>query len=408
MVWLYPAAVASLLALVGPVAVHMLRRQQARRIIVPSVRFVPSLDDSAVRFKRLSDPLLLLVRSAVIACAALALAQPLILSEGRMNAWSARTARVVVVDRSQSARGAVSSEAIAAEASSADPSATVETAELGSGLDQASAWLAVAPPARREIVVLSDFQLGSLTEREVGRVPAEIGLRFVRMSKPGPIRREAPLVQLLAPGGVVHGRADLQNESTAMSYTPVRDAANGLQILAAEADAGAVASLLRVVAAAGARAPSAAQPIIVRFTGADSLGSPSATAEPWTFGAAQRLLRSPLVAGIVIQVSTSGGALVVDVNADPRSLAAAQAVKAALDARPDPRELAEAEPERISEATLTVWSRAPGPPDTAAWRHSDEADGRWLWGAALLLLGVETLVRRSVPRDRRRVTAHAA
>ena len=147
MVWLYPAAVASLLALVGPVAVHMLRRQQARRIIVPSVRFVPSLDDSAVRFKRLSDPLLLLVRSAVIACAALALAQPLILSEGRMNAWSARTARVVVVDRSQSARGAVSSEAIAAEASSADPSATVETAELGSGLDQASAWLAVAPPA---------------------------------------------------------------------------------------------------------------------------------------------------------------------------------------------------------------------------------------------------------------------
>ena len=35
----------------------------------------------------------------------------------------------------------------------------------------------------------------------------------------------------------------------------------------------------------------------------------------------------------------------------------------------------------------------PIPADVTAWRHTDESDGRWLWVLALVLLGVEALVR---------------
>ena len=408
MVWLYPAALAGLLAVAGPIAVHMLRRRQARRILVPSVRFVPGADESAVRFRSVSDLALLGVRAAIIACAALALAQPLFLIESRTAAWADRTARVVIADTSDSARGAVTRDAIAAESLSADPAVAIETTEIGPSLDRATAWLATAPPARREIVVLSDFQRGSLTDEAVSRVPRAIGLRLVRLPDAGDWQREAPVVELLAENGVLEGRVRLDDQATAVSYAARPARMDGLRVLARPSDANAVASLLRVVAAAGARAPSAAQPIVIRFAGAGRGASPPAPGGEWTFGAAQRLLRSPLVSGIPIEISTSGGSLVVDIDADPSSLAAAQVVKAALDARPDPRELTEHETGRLSDATLAGWSRPAGPPDPAAWRQSDDFDGRWLWAAALLLLGIEALVRRSVARDGRTVRAHAA
>jgi hypothetical protein len=120
------------------------------------------------------------------------------------------------------------------------------------------------------------------------------------------------------------------------------------------------------------------------------------------------LLREADRNDLPISVTPDASALVVDVNAAPGSPEAAAALKTALDARPDPRGLTEQEIGRIPEATLSAWTREPGAADTAAWRQSEESDGRWLWLAALVLLGVETFVRRSRAAAAQEVDARAA
>ena len=87
MVWLLPAAFVGLLALAGPLLVHLLRRQRARTLVVPTVRFIPGLDQSIVRLRTPADGWLLLLRMAIVASAALALARPLLLTDARAAAW---------------------------------------------------------------------------------------------------------------------------------------------------------------------------------------------------------------------------------------------------------------------------------------------------------------------------------
>jgi hypothetical protein len=409
MVWLFPAALAGLLAVAGPVLVHLLRRQRARRIVVPSVRFVRASDLSAVRLRRPSDPWLLALRAAIVASAALALARPLLLTDARVAGWSARTARAVIVDTSASAGPHVDRARVDAEIATGDPAVTIDTAHLATGLRRAAAWLAESPPARREIVVFSDFQAGALDAGAVAQVPADIGLRFSPVD-PAAVAVQAPTLSVLDGSRTLHARLSLAPETTAVAYDIAGAALDGLEIQAPLAQSAGVASLVRVVAAAGAVAPSPAQPIVIRFAGADGAGEAvaAAPANDWTAAAADRLLRSPDVAGVHLRVASAKGALVVDVDADPGSVEAARVVKAALDARHDTTSMLEREPRRIDDATLAAWSRPAGPADATAWRHTDESDGRWFWALALVLLLIEAIVRRApAPAAQARET-HAA
>ena len=77
MVWLHPAVLIGFIALAIPTAIHLLRRRHALRMVVPTVRFIQASDRTAVRLRRISDPLLLLIRAGIIASAVLALARPL-------------------------------------------------------------------------------------------------------------------------------------------------------------------------------------------------------------------------------------------------------------------------------------------------------------------------------------------
>jgi hypothetical protein len=421
--WLAPAALAGLLAVAGPIAVHLLRRQRARRFVIPSVRFIPEADRSAVRWRHPSDALLLLLRVAIVACAAVALARPLVLHSGRTAAWAERTARVVIVDASDSARGMIGGDAIAAEMSAGDPVLRIDASDPGGALKRAAAWLAQSPPARREIVVLSDFQAGAVTEEGITGLPPEIGVRLVPFGGEQALQREVAGATVLTMDGIAGTRVRLDGSRTAASYTITGAAPEGLQIMASAQDADAVARLLRVVSAAGALAPWPAQPIVIRFPGAGPLapslargpgesGGPgeggTGPAASWTFAAAQRFLRSTEVSGLPVRIGPRGPALVVEADADPRSLEAAQLVKAALDARVDAHALAEHEPARIGAATLARWSRAPAPPEAGAWRQSEQSDGRWFWLTALVLIGAESVVRRSPAAASRRPEAHAA
>ncbi len=406
MAWRNLAALAGLLAVAGPIAVHLLRRRQARRLVLPTVRFLRRQAESAVRLRSPSDIALLLVRVMIVACAPLALAQPLLLTDARVASWASRTARVVVVDASESARRSISDEMIAAESSSANPVTTIEADDLGAALKRADAWLAQSPPARREIVVLSDFQRGSLSSGDLAGLRQGVGLRLRRVGAGAVSAADVQLRPILHPAGKRDVIAQLEGERTTAILSADRSADDGLRILVAAADASAVPTLLRIVATAGAAAPSASQPIVVRFPGAAALSGSSQPAARWTFGAGQRLLRSPDIAGLPVRVSAAGDSMIVEIDAAPGSLAAAQVLKAALDARVDPESWTEHETTVVADETLAAWTREPAAPDPATWRQSDEFDGRWFWAAALLLIGVESLMRRSTTATgRRRATS---
>lgn len=407
MVLLVPAALVGLAAILLPLTIHLLRRRTATRIVLPATRFVLSRTSSAVRLRRLSDPVLLLVRMGVLASAAVALAQPLWLGEARTEAWSERIARVVVVDASESARRSISVDAIEAERTSADPALTIESEDLRSALERAGRWLSSAPPARREIVVLSDFQRGGLSDADVAAVPRDIGLRFVSTGRPA--TGAPPNVRTLVPDGAVDARMDLMDGRTAAEYVAADAGLDGLRILAAPADSDAVRALLRVVSRAGAVAPDPSQPVTVRFRGAEGLPPVSQSADGWSFAAAQRLLRSLDGLDTRIDVFSTADRLIVDVDADPSSLTAARVVKAALDARLDREALGESEPESLPQERLAAWTREPALPDPAQWQQTDDSDARVFWVLALVLLGVEALVRRSQSvQEKEAETAHAA
>ena len=101
--WINPAALAGLAAVAGPVLVHLLRRQRATH----GSRSQPSgswrrLTSAAARLRNPSDLLLLSLRIAIVAAAAIAAAQPMLMTGWRRAAWEQRINRALVVDDSES------------------------------------------------------------------------------------------------------------------------------------------------------------------------------------------------------------------------------------------------------------------------------------------------------------------
>src|SRR5262249_46973179 len=156
----------------------------------------------SVRMRWPSDLILLALRIAVIVASVLAVARPVLLTPSRLHAWNARIARAIVVDTSESmsraAAGAPVAHAAAVEAADAESSNAayvrrVEDPDLRNGLRRALAWVTAAPPARREVVVISDFQQGSLGAEDIAAAPATVGFRFVRVGTPESTRTLAGL-----------------------------------------------------------------------------------------------------------------------------------------------------------------------------------------------------------------------
>jgi len=435
--WLNPAALIGLTLIGAPIVIHLLRMHRAERVEFPSLRFVRAAQTAAVRVRWPSDLLLLALRVAVIAASVLAIARPIVLTPSRLEAWNARIARAIVVDTSESMGRAdgtarppssASAEASDAERSGATYVMRVDDPALGAGLRRAVAWLDTAPPARREIVVVSDFQRGSLTAADLSPVPATIGVRFVRVGDiPG--SRTVPGLELLAAPGVPAPRQEIAiaPSSTRMTMTAEPSRANqpGLRITG-ETSERSVAILLRAVAESGAPAPSASQPISMVCSGSPSaLPSVKAIAHRWMLdtvlrvrqdaslkSAAREAHSSALSPGQewttiavdgggtpIVSAAESGDELVLRVGAPADSFIAAVALSAALKARHGDASQPEQEIAVIDPVDLRSWSRAPAPVERDAWRQVEDSDGRWLWLIALLLLAVEQVVRRTSRQD---------
>ncbi|HZB25414.1 MAG TPA: hypothetical protein VE379_04750, partial [Vicinamibacterales bacterium] len=228
--------------------------------------------------------------------------------------------------------------------------------------------------------------------------------------------------------GPVPARAqsiELTGFSTAVRLVPAEASLQGLRI---EHDRGQAEELLRLVALAGAPAPSVDQPIAFTFAPVPIAGN----ASPWMarailgmrtderLVAAAREHRAPQAApaapgapwvGVargaggdpVVLAGAHEGELTILVRANPEDFLAAAALRAALVARRGIAEWTEQEIERIPAATLSAWTRAPQPfvPTREDLHTQDESDSRLLWVLVLGLMILESVVRRrSAPRRR--------
>ena len=101
----HPALVWGGLAVGVPIAIHLLSRRRSRRLAFSAVDFILRSRRQKVRHIRLRQFLLLLLRSLLVACIAIAIARPLLRpKEATAVAPSARTASALILDGSLSMR----------------------------------------------------------------------------------------------------------------------------------------------------------------------------------------------------------------------------------------------------------------------------------------------------------------
>ena len=443
--WTNPAALWGLVIAAAPVIIHLLRRHRAERVPFPSLRFVRPAESSAVRLRWPSDPWLLVLRVAALGLAVCAIAGPIVLTQTRVAGWNAITARAIVVDSSASmtvpdADGAIparlADEAAQAEARGDGYSVRVDAANVGDGLRQAIGWLSTSPPARREIVIVTDAQRGTLDEGAVRRVPDAIGIRIISIGRTHTTRTIDGPAQIIGPDRARRQIMTLTPESTAVRLegdVPVR----GFRIVGPAGVDAASARLLDVATRAGTIAPAADQAIAVRF---DSAGLGTIEVSPlksgWMLATILELMVEPSVRAIattdgvvlgddvgrppwtmvierdtkpVVSAAALHGELLLQIGGAPESLFAAAVVRAALNARRRPGTYAEQEIARIGPATLTALQRPAGPVHSDAWRQGRATDARWCWMLALSALVAEQWLRaRSRERRSHEVVRAAA
>lgn len=404
MQFLAPWAAAGVVLLAGPLLVHMLLRRHARRILFPAMRFLIETRAAAVRLHRPSDVALLIVRLGIAAAAIVASMQPLLLTPRRLAQWDARTIRAVIVDTSTP--GTTDIDRIAEqEISSAFHGGRFAGADLRDALERAAQWFADAPPGRREVVILSDFQRGAIHREDLDVLPAGAGIRTVRTGTL-PAEREVRLTSVAGfRGGEWQPSARLDQHSTAATWTKSADAprVTWLTTAQAEDESDAASRAVDAAVSAGVAAGDDQRRVWIRFAGAAA--DPSAM-QPvrtgWMVDATLALRRSSLLRQTKAALKTGerGGALVVETSVSAASIDAPAVVRAVvLAVRPAAIADREAEVVMIPDVELAGWRREASPfePSLDRLNLRGESDHKWFWAIALLLLAVEGWLRR---RDR--------
>ena len=415
--WLYPVALAGLASIVGPIAVHLLRRHRAERLPFPSLRFVAPARTSSFRIRYPSDAALLFLRIAIVGFAAVALAQPFVTTAGRRQNWNDRLTRAIVIDPAVST-SQQATEAAAVESRTAH-ALHISGSSLRDALQAAVDALVATFPSRREIVVISSFPHGSLWAADLAAIPAPMGLRFISVDAPRPSRDFTGDTTLGAAG--VSPRVQRIRATIDGTDVDLKDAPHGGDGLRLETSPAEAEVVLRAVARAGAPAPDPRQPLALTFvSGAAIPEKPASTFAPWMVRTVVRMQRDPVLAeaarvhvrllpaaelpGIdvarngngvpVVGALPRGPELVVVLAAEPDDFLTAAALQSALVARRGEMRWDDHEIARIPASTLASWTRAPVVVDGENVRPLPPGDARWMWGIVLALLGVETLVRK--------------
>lgn len=373
-------------AIAVPILIHLLARQASRPLPFPTLRFLRATPLVDVRRRRLTDLLLLAVRIGIIALAVAALAQPF-----ASRSTSTRRHHLVIVDSTESVDGEDAQRAAASYASEAGTTMRIDRRDLRGAMRDAQAW-AAATAGEATVVVISDFQRGSIDADAVAGVPKTAGVRLHRVATRGLGTPVMPGVQSVTANG---GR-------TSAAWSAAAPATAGEIRIESGHDAAMAAAILDAAQATAAARPApsrAATFVLPGAPGRAMLLRESSPPEPWMVDAFASIShgRAETVRAL------SGAAIVFLATADPAE--AADAIREALPALAASTPLPEFEPAALSAEELRLMERAPAPraPDASAgvWV------GRWFWIAALLLLALETLVRRS-RRIEREEAARAA
>jgi len=174
-----------------PILIHLFSRRKRKVIVFSSLRFLTALEPRTLRWLRIKQRWLLLLRTAILAAIALALARPYWQPQGGHGAAPGPHRVAVLVDASLSmqaggrwdvlqsrlrvlkkyltpkddfhvfwmGRDAASDHALSElEAAVTETASTPQASEVGSSLRQAVAWLDQVPESPRDLIVFSDFQ----------------------------------------------------------------------------------------------------------------------------------------------------------------------------------------------------------------------------------------------------------
>jgi len=363
--WLAPAALLGSALIALPIAIHLLVRQQSRRVAYPSLRFVQPSALAALRRRTIQDAALLGCRAAIIVAAVMALAGPVLQTASRSAAYEARVARAVVL------MPGTRPDSAAESAAGAFVSRTFARSELGDAIADALRWLDEQPPARREMLLAGVFPRGSVAAADRQAIPIATGIRFTGEANP-PAGRDVvmPVLRSL-PGGLVMElrQVRLEDDETKVSAgTPMPVASDLVRIVAAPADRLLAEAALRAALAAGLRWSQPAPRVLVVWEGAGE-----SSVQPLLNGATAVRMARPAAVSMAASAITDA---IERVTAAP---------------------LIGLEPVSISSEQLRAWSRAPGAVPPGA-RPADEGDRRWFWALALALLALEHLLRRATTR----------
>ena len=420
MSWLNPIAFLGLFALAVPILAHLFGRRVARRQVFPSLRLLRDARPAPARRSRPSDVLLLVVRCAVLAAAVLALAQPR-WSVGRRSAAS--PVRAILVDTSSSMDRLTSDGPSARQRAttlartlldSAREGIIVETGRPGADIAGASSWLG-ARSGLRELVVVSDFQSGAVTDGDFAQVPSGIGTKLIRVAAEG-------LPAIVNTTGV---RVDADSAGTKAAWAVVSDTGVSVTVLVADKDRDAAGPSIAAIRAIAPRPPGVSRRVAVVFPGHASRDSMVRQAtrldSAWQGDFMVSLRRNALLAsasesadltpacefaGVPVARNSRGEAVAsvaaasgpaydvlvfacVDVGTVPGT-ALLRAAESAIAPVAPWREM---EPTVVPDEVLQRWER-PAVEQAPNGQHDTSPDGRWLWLLAIALLLVEELLKR--------------
>ena len=411
MIWLTPWAWVGLIGVALPALIHLLGRGHAVAKRFPSLRFIEPSRLLPTRRTRIHDPWLLAVRAAIIATAAAALAQPLLLTARRRASLDRGVARAVIVDTSWSARRpsatgrpiadvALDSARYLVEAATAG--VVVETSSPGEALQAASSW-ALRQRRPSEIVVLSDFQRGSIDSADVARVPRAIGLRFTRIAPRDSASAAMDVIENARTmrATVAESPGGRRYQWSAASAMP---APLGVTMLASPAEQDALDATRRAALTHPVMLPlDSARHVALIFPGymdrARLLAASLPPRAPWMVDALAAA--GAISPSVVAREGTLDGrsTLLLFTSEPPGSIGAARLAAAANDALSAAPSVDELETRTIDDAALRGWNRAAAPEAPSIQQRpadgSGPSDGRWLWVLVLVLLGIEWVMRRS-------------
>ena len=430
MTWLNPLALVGLLALAVPILVHLFGRRVARRQRFPSLRLLQLASATPTTSSQPSDILLLMLRCTVVAAAALALAQPRWTTPGRSR-QSLTPARVVVVDTSASTtrltsdgRSVLQQAQSMARAllDSSREGMLVQTNRPGANIAGAASWLGTRS-GMREVVVISDFQRGAVSDGDLAAVPLGVGIRLRK------VVTSARLDPMNTGDSAITVRIDPATDDVDVTWqAPVSDSV-ALPVTVFSAPDDEVAARASIAAATRlyprTNSTHAIAFVFPGYPGTAALANQlEPLRQPWQGDFLLALNRHPLfrdntsaaapppctlngalslrnaqglpVATLGSLKSGSAHELVVFSCVEAGSLAGTALLAAVAGAAGQASPLPELDPTTVPDETLRQWER---PATDMAPRGQDETspDGRWLWLLALGLLVAEEWFRRKRP-----------